>query len=302
MSSVSILRCGWYAEEIFETAADLKVLGSTSRGVFLQAPRGQVVLLSYDPYAGPLTANLDGSTHALRNMTPGEVFQITSEALVHPYVTVQRAGPPPWREPEPLGKPLPSRVRSNLLIQAAEITSREKGSAGYAQLLLPVLHRQAPPDGSENIYAQLLLLFANLAGGLQDAAVQAAIPFLGWGHGLTPSGDDFLNGLILFFSRWPILSPLPPADTEKFCSSILQAAKSRTTSLSVSLLELAVLRTGDERLVAAVDGLAAGAPGLEDWLPRLLIYGSSSGGDALLGMVLAAEAFEAAKSTKNTPG
>ena len=287
MSSVSILRCGWYAEEIFETASALKVLGSTSRGVFLQAPRGQVLLLSYDPYAGPLTANLDGSTHALRNMTPGEVFQITPQALVHPYVTVLRAAPPPWREPEPLGQPLPPHLRYDLLIQAAEITSREKGSAGYAQLLLPVLHRQPPPDGSENIYAQLLILSANLAGGLQAAAVQSAIPFLGWGHGLTPSGDDFLDGLILFYSRWPLLSPLPPADTEEFCSSILQAAKSRTTSLSVSLLELAVLKTGDERLIAAVDGLAAGSTELKDWLPRLLTYGSSSGGDALLGMALA---------------
>ena len=287
MSSVSILRCGWYAVEIFETASALKVLGSTSRGVFLQAPRGQVMLLSYDPYAGPLTANLDGSNHALRNMSPGEVFQITPQALVHPYVTVLRDAPPPWREPEPFGQPLPPHLRYDLLIQAAEITGREKGSAGFAQLLLPILHRQAPPDGSDNIYAQLLVLYANLAGGFWDAAVQTAISFLGWGHGLTPSGDDFLNGLVLFYSRWPLLSPLPPADTEKFCSSIFQAAKSRTTSLSISLLELAVLKTGDERLIAAVDGLAAGSTELKDWLPRLLTYGSSSGGDALLGMALA---------------
>ena len=114
---------------------------------------------------------------------------------------------------------------------------------------------------------------------------------LGLGRGLTPSGDDLICGLLMFFNRWPALCPLSSAHLNEFNRWVIHASRERTTALSTSLLELACLGTGDERLINAVDGLATGATEIDSWLPKLLSYGSSSGGDALLGMAIAIRTY-----------
>jgi len=101
----------------------------------------------------------------------------------------------------------------------------------------------------------------------------------GLGGGLTPAGDDFLVGIMLW--AW-LAHPDPPV----ICRAIVEEAAPRTTTLSAAFLRaagrgecsaawhrfLAALTTGTEdELAAAVQGVLA--------------YGATSGADALAGFL-----------------
>ena len=287
MPLVFIQHCGWLAEQVFNQNSALKALGATSKAVYLLSPDGKVVILSFDSYNSPLTCTLDRKSPELRAITPGEEFEISSTSLTHPTVTVQRDAAIPWKEQTPAGEILPTPTRFQLLTRAAEIVDQQHPTAGFSSLLLPFIHLQPPAFDVSYIYTHIYDLYKALISGSQELAGPAILPLLGLGRGLTPSGDDLFCGLLLFYNRWPALSPLSSSQLNRFNQQILNASRKRTTALSASLLELASLGTGDERLIAAVDGLVTGQPSMEKWLPALLSYGSSSGGDALLGMALA---------------
>jgi hypothetical protein len=125
----------------------------------------------------------------------------------------------------------------------------------------------------------LLLLARGLRVGDTAAVIAGARGILGHGNGLTPSGDDVICGMLLVMA-WR-------GHVEAF-REICAAARETTTSLSACLIESAFEGQADERLVLGLEGLLSGT-GDENALARLFrAYGSSSGGDALLGMIIAA--------------
>ena len=119
---------------------------------------------------------------------------------------------------------------------------------------------------------------------------RAAESFLGRGRGLTPAGDDLILGLALAASRWPALfwpSPGGAALAGGLGPRLPALAYRKTTLLSAGLIECACDGQADERLIAALDGLLTGSPGLEQCAKNLLSWGSSSGSDALAGITMA---------------
>lgn len=121
-------------------------------------------------------------------------------------------------------------------------------------------------------------------GWMGDAALiqTGAAQMAGLGSGLTPAGDDFLSGAML----WAWLAHLSP---QWYCRILVEAAAPRTTTLSAALLRaaargecraawhtlLAALSRGtDTEVVAAVR--------------KVLSYGATSGADALAGFLWAA--------------
>jgi hypothetical protein len=119
----------------------------------------------------------------------------------------------------------------------------------------------------------------------EESLLPAAVAQLaGLGSGLTPAGDDFLVGAML----WGWLAHPQP---QRFCAALAEPAVSRTTVLSAAFLQAAargecsdvwhrllqVLAAGQERrLVAAVTAILA--------------HGQTSGADALAGFLWLAEA------------
>jgi hypothetical protein len=101
----------------------------------------------------------------------------------------------------------------------------------------------------------------------------------GLGGGLTPAGDDFLVGLML----WAWLAHRAP---KSFCQALVEEAAPRTTTLSAALLHAAAQGhccAAWQRLLAALaqgreaDVLSAGE--------QVLSCGASSGADALVGFL-----------------
>lgn len=110
---------------------------------------------------------------------------------------------------------------------------------------------------------------------LQSGGAQLA----GLGGGLTPAGDDFLTGVML----WAWLShPVP----HQFCKCLLESSATHTTMLSAAFLRGAAegeCSAAWHHLLTALDG------GMEHQLTgavvEVLSFGHTSGADALAGFV-----------------
>lgn len=113
--------------------------------------------------------------------------------------------------------------------------------------------------------------------GDRAAVLALARSLAGLGEGLTPAGDDMLAGVMLW--AW-----LAHRDPRGFCALLLEAAATRTTTLSSSFLRAAAegeCSAAWHELLAAL----AGGPEqrLEAALTKVLSFGHTSGADTLAG-------------------
>jgi len=119
----------------------------------------------------------------------------------------------------------------------------------------------------------------------------AALRVLGLGHGLTPSGDDLLGGILFTLAHAPISawgSAMPGVHAR-----IRRAAERATNPISAALLD-DLMRGSSYRVLHDVfDAFQAGEPRLiTDAVDRLVRLGASSGGDMLAGVFLALQICE----------
>jgi hypothetical protein len=113
--------------------------------------------------------------------------------------------------------------------------------------------------------------------GDRDRLREGAVAFAGLGGGLTPAGDDFLAGLMLW--AW-LVHPAPGT----FCRSLAEAAMPLTTTLSAAFLRAAARGQCSAAWHTLLAALGTGTP-LDDAVQRILAHGATSGADALLGFL-----------------
>lgn len=116
-----------------------------------------------------------------------------------------------------------------------------------------------------------------------QSVLEAATWLLGLGPGLTPSGDDFLGGLLI------ALRLLNRGDlAARLWAGLEAAAARRSVELSVAHLRAAAAGRGGAALHAALNALVTGrADDLPAALERIHGIGHTSGWDALAGAVTA---------------
>jgi hypothetical protein len=154
----------------------------------------------------------------------------------------------------------------------------------YLPLLRAIALRHTPAVGRDGIlsYAAAREAAEALQAGWQGDLArlqEGAIGLAGLGGGLTPAGDDFLTGAMLW--AW-LAHPIPLA----FCHTLVEAAAPRTTTLSAAFLRAAAqgeCNAAWHRLLAA---LRVGAENeLAAAVREVLAYGATSGADALAGFL-----------------
>lgn len=119
---------------------------------------------------------------------------------------------------------------------------------------------------------------------VRDRCVQAAVPLLGLGPGLTPSGDDVLAAVLVTVCR---LLPETAAAVAEIGQAVAALAGSRTSPLSAALLGWASQGEAVPELLALVD--AVGQDGdLTTATSRMLRIGHSSGRDLVEGVRIGA--------------
>jgi hypothetical protein len=108
---------------------------------------------------------------------------------------------------------------------------------------------------------------------------------VGLGPGLTPSGDDFLGGLLFMIFHLKSLYPREFSFNPDLISDFLVWAQSKTNSISYCILADLIQGQGPEPLHELVNSLLIGrkADSLSEVIDRLVTIGHSSGRDLLAG-------------------
>jgi hypothetical protein len=117
-----------------------------------------------------------------------------------------------------------------------------------------------------------------LATGDVVAAEDVTVELIGLGVGLTPSGDDYLVGL---------LAGLEATDDpvrHRLATAIAAQADLRTTVIGAEMLRHAAAGAFAERLHDMLIALARGSLDLATAVERVMAYGATSGGDTLVGL------------------
>ena len=285
---------GERAGRILATGGPARVIGLTSRGVFLVNESGEIVFVSFEHWHGPLTINLAGHESwdyppSFNNIQMEEIVELRPDRIGFTRAKIGITLSPstgwkaelPAREIEP-GVPARLRAVTTQLLESGP-------PKGWNSLLLEwagVAPGRDLPDPLSEINRNIVELKSGLSAGDEEGAVAGIRQLLGKGAGLTPSGDDLVIGLLLASSRYSgICSAI--FRSQAWIQRIIGLARQKTTWLGACLVESAAEGQADERLVIALDGVVTGNPDAVESADRLLAYGSSSGGDALLGMALA---------------
>jgi len=272
---------------------NLKLIGQTSRGCFLQTavPSVWTVFLSEETPRGPLTINLPPGVITPIRMAGAQTISLR-HGILHFSNMVQLSlqNTPHWQTTTPLNPVQPLTTRQAKITEAIHIIQQRKPEnylSGILPDLLPILATSSLPSLTGGRFTDKLYgLIAGLHASDTSSLVSLLATFLGQGRGLTPSGDDFLLGFFLTLQRWR--AHLSLADSVlPLGRTIAELAKHQTTYLSANLIECAIFGEADQRLINALDGLMTAETWDLDWLDDLLNWGSSSGLDAFAGMILA---------------
>ena len=272
MRQIFVESLGEMSRRVLTQPGELAIQGITSKGVFLRHSCGEIVFLSREQFRGPYTLSLPVDValpepDCVPELVPGECIQLNAEyRLIFNRAQVYL--------PTDYSGPNPAAPRFEQIALIVELAQAEMPLAGLAGILA-----DRPIGGDER---WMKVWQAVLSGSPADWPA-AFSPICGYGRGLTPSGDDFLLGMLLGVKRYGEVFGIP-AEYRLVLDRVLQACSGRTTTISLNLLLAASLGMADERLISAFDGWVSSSLSAEQIHTILRTWGNSSGLDAFSGL------------------
>lgn len=288
---LTVTSIGSRAQRILMDSKDASILGVTSRGVFLRIRERWVIFLSYESNRGPLTLNLSASIGIPLKINPSQLVEIQDRDIIlsESNFRIRTEGAITWIiSPHPRIVYNPQDFINRIRIIGEEVIA-QRGGVGLTPILANLLHIPLNRQPNQNKYDHpndFQQLHRNLISSDVNRVVSQLQKVLGFGAGLTPSGDDLISGFLLTLNRYQDALPIP-FDLTEINQAIVELAYQKTSLLSANLIECATLGQADERLILALDGILAGTMSPASCANQLLHWGNSSGCDALLGMALA---------------
>ena len=232
-----------------------EVCARFQRSVYLLLPGGKYACVG-DPSlgCGPLNALVEGfSPPALSARLSVDVASVWAPPAAPPHASPDLA-------------PLRAAARARMPAEGLGclVVDQHNGLSGHAQPALDAVDRW-------------------LVG---NALADEAAILVGLGPGLTPSGDDFLGGVML------ALQHVHRETQARGLWRWLEPRLARTSAISAAHLAAAAAGEGHEALHAALLHLFQRQPGWPAALDRLDAIGHCSGWDALAGMAAVARNYE----------
>jgi len=288
--SISATSVGQSAVDVLAQGNDFIVRGVTSRGIFVSVDERTVVFLSRERFKGPLIVNLPWDSPVLNQIEIKAEGKVCPHGFRFPnpdlFISVSSANK--WSALN-LWSPIPlpgsavnhSQISSFLNVLQSRASAPNELVAAALQAINPdALPRLEGGDETTKYINQVYqAVRANDLPALQSATHYLA----GRGRGLTPSGDDFLLGLVygLFMLAYRFRAVFEPAS-----AMIVATVKKRSTLISANLVECAAAGEVDERLGAAFQALLHPDLPPDAAIRGILGWGSSSGMDATAGMAV----------------
>jgi hypothetical protein len=283
---------GQIATRILEEELRITVIGVTSQGIFLKSSSKWILFLSLEAIRGPLTINLLEVDKLFHSVEIGMPISIDSGHLCFDDigVLVSTTKSEVWNPPHPPSSILSVNERYQRLGSITMEILKKKIFPGLWTFLPSLLSLQdeyrIPTQKQQPFHAEVLNLQNKLKVGDTQKVIEIITNLLGNGPGLTPSGDDFVIGLLLALNRWQDFNPVQ-IDLPLLNAKVTDTAYKQTTTLSANLIECATLGLADERLINALDYLMGAPYEEEKILFSILDWGHTSGAAAFVGMALA---------------
>ncbi|MFC2054289.1 DUF2877 domain-containing protein [Chloroflexota bacterium] len=261
-----------------------------SKGIYLRTSSRWLSFISCEPYRSPITINLNCDRIFLHQISSGMPVQISDEQMILPdaRMIVSAQNSDVWNPPSPPSPPLPGAECIQILAYFAREALAQKPSLGLSDILphlisWPEIHKKLELN---SLQKEILAIRPYILNREAAPFVSKLCNCLGVGAGLTPSGDDFVTGLLLALNRYKDVL-WDRDDLDMINQSAVEAAYQKTTTLSANLIELASLGEGDERILKAIDWIMGGYSEGSGIVEDLLDWGSSSGVDVLVGFTAA---------------
>ena len=262
-----------------------RVLATFERTCDLITKRGEVVALATAPVGdGPLNIVVDGTEGLFTGVKVGEAARMDGRWLRAGDLNVDMGNAPVW-EPRPDWDAL--RARQAAVDSGLPLVRDLSLRHAPAESLMLLLDACRPSGGdARHVFAVARKAAETLREGwrgriekLQEGTAQLA----GLGGGLTPAGDDFLAGAMLW--AW-LAHPTP----EPVCRAVSEAAAPRTATLSAAFLRAAGRGECSAWWHALLAGLGDGAEAkITTAVREITRHGATSGADSLAGFLYSSQ-------------
>jgi hypothetical protein len=286
-SSIQALSMGIYVRETLTNGTEGKVMGLTSKGVFLLFGQ-RSIFITYSDHDSPFTIVLPPDSLSSSEISAGDVIYYSQNDILIPSreLTIFLQGIPVWEPPLPL--PLMNSMEeialnSQQMIQVLFSAHPEKGW-GF-------LHQSPAEDDPDQQSIRQFTVEFTRSFQRRDlpASLEGANHMIGLGSGLTPSGDDWLTGFLLYYIRKYQASG---QKTDGFVSDLgdrlVHNAYQKTTWVSANRMEASLKGWSEALFLDSIDHLfRSSLIDLQTHLNSLYNYGHSSGVDTLMGILAA---------------
>lgn len=291
MNSIQSYRIGADVHGVISRSKKATVLGITSKGIYLLVNKNHVAFITSEAYASPLTININSFQDQEKLLVNGDIAEIIFGDICFNRIGLQIVNTKAMKW-APL-KPSPC---------IADYQSIQKQIEGLKLDLKPEIKRSefleavlgdnltGADDRSSVLIQKIHRLHHVLSSNDTNKSIEVILPFIGLGQGLTPSGDDFIAGMLLTLNRWKSIFQVD-IDLKKMNTAIIKHAKNATTFLSANLIELAAKGQADERIIDILDYVITGNKVSHNPTKDLLSYGNTSGMEVLAGILVAVSIF-----------
>jgi len=268
-------------EQLRQHRFDARVLGAFEHACDLVTPGGDVVALVTPQVGdGPLNVVLDSVAGLFAGIDPGTPATLEGEQLCIGGLGVDLRGAAVW-EPRPDWEAL--RARRAVLLAGLPLLRTLCLRYAPAGSLLGLLGAPLPDDAPSRAIFSTAQPAAEVLGegwaGNLARLQEGAAGLAGLGGGLTPAGDDFLAGALL----WAWLAHPAPAP---FCQVLAEVAIPRTTTLSAAFLRAAARGECSAAWHALLAALSEAAEAeIAAAVREVLAHGATSGADSLAGFL-----------------
>jgi len=255
-------------------------MGITSRGVFLNT--GQRILFATDAdYRSPYNIQLSLNRRQFDPFTPADTWTFSNGELVFldKDIRIDITKAVLW---QPTLSPImettlseQSQCMDALLKRMIEI------DPGKGWLYLADSSDLAPESEASLIHEMTERFLVYVKNRDLEGTLKAGKSILGRGGGLTPSGDDWISGFLLYFARTGQQTPFISA----LGRSLTDIAFESTTMISANRIEAACQGWSEELFLEIVDSLMVSDAEVSNLkIERLVNFGHSSGVDTCVGI------------------
>ena len=282
-----IIEIGPIAQRALRNGAVGEVRAAFERSLYLTLNGAWVCLGAPTLGSGPLNALVSGPACAALRQGLGAAAEVAGDRLLIGTAALSPVGARQWSPPPPpAGWTVLSLCRGLDALDALAVDAAPADG-------LAVLLKQRGPARRSAIAAAAEVPAAALAewvshavaapeGRWPAAPADALLPLIGFGPGLTPSGDDLAGGAMV------ALGLLGYGDMKDAIWAVLcPALAERTNAISIAHLSAAAEGFGAAALHRAINALLGGATQrLHADLAAIAAIGHTSGWDALAGAVI----------------